>query len=75
MHQLVKDYLLSKASVEIFLSGKGEIHYKIFSRSLEVMSRTLRRDIYGLCALGYVIELVEQPDPDPLLASRYLCIY
>ena len=75
VHQSAKDYLLSKASVEIFPSGKGEIHYKIFSKSLEVMSRTLRRDMYGLCAPGYAIELVEQPDPDPLLALRYLCIY
>jgi hypothetical protein len=75
VHQSAKDYLLSKASDEIFPSGKGEIHYRIFSRSLEVMSRTLRRDMYGLCAPGYPIELVEQPDPDPLLASRYLCIY
>ena len=39
------------------------------------MSRTLRRDIYSLGWLGYPIELVKQPDPDPLMASRYSCIY
>jgi len=38
VHQSAKDYLLAKASVEIFLSGKEETYYEIFSRSLEVMS-------------------------------------
>jgi hypothetical protein len=39
------------------------------------MSRTLRRDIYDLYALGYLIEQVKPPDPDPLAALCYLCIY
>lgn len=75
VHQSAKDYLLAEASVEIFPSGKGETHYEIFSRSLDAMSRILRRDIYSLGQLGYPIELVKQPDPDPLMASRYSCIY
>ncbi len=75
VHQSAKDYLLAKASDKIFPSGREEIHYEIFSRSLEVMSTTLRRDIYRLCSLGFPIERVKQPDPDPLAASRYSCIY
>ncbi|KAF2466664.1 uncharacterized protein BDR25DRAFT_359180, partial [Lindgomyces ingoldianus] len=75
VHQSAKDFLLKKASNEIFPSGKGETHHEIFLRSLKVMSRTLRRDIYSLGALGYPIERVKQPDPDPLAASRYSCIY
>jgi len=75
VHQSAKDYLLAEASDKIFPSGKGEIHHEIFSRSLEVLSRTLRRDIYSLGSPGYLIGLVEQPDPDPLLASCYSCIY
>ena len=35
----------------------------------------LRRDMYGLRALGYPIKRVKQPDPDPLAASRYSCVY
>lgn len=31
--------------------------------------------MYSLGALGYPIEWVNQPDPDPLAASRYSCIY
>ena len=39
------------------------------------MSKTLRRDIYRLCTLGYPIKRVELPNQDPLAASRYSCIY
>ncbi|PVH69552.1 beta transducin-like protein HET-D2Y [Cadophora sp. DSE1049] len=75
VHQSAKDYLFRKAFDEIFPSGKGEAHYVIFSRSLQVMSRRLQRDIYSLCALGYPIERVKRPDPDPLAAIRYSCIH
>jgi len=75
VHQSAKDYLLAKASNEIFPCGMEEIHHEIFSRSLEVISRTLRRDVYNLGAMGYPIERVKQPDLDPLVASRYSCIY
>ena len=75
VHQSAKDFLLEVAFDEIFPSGEKEAHHEIFIRSLQVMSRTLRRDIYSLRALGYPIENVEQPDPDPLATSRYSCIY
>ena len=75
VHQSAKDFLLEKISDEIFVSGVGDVHYTIFSRSLEVMSRTLRRDMYGLCAPGFPISKVKQPDPDPLAAADYSCIY
>ena len=75
MHQSAKDFLLEKAFEEVFISGTGEVHYSIFSRSLEVMSRTLQRDIYSLCAPGFPIDKVEEPDPDPLAAAAYSCVY
>ena len=31
--------------------------------------------MYSLGALGYPAEQVQRPDPDPLAASRYSCIY
>jgi hypothetical protein len=74
-HHSAKEYLLTEASDEIFPSGQQEIHHEIFSRSLRVMFRTLRRDIYGLGAIGYPIHLVKSPDPDPLSASYYSCVY
>jgi len=75
VHQSAKDFLLGKAFNEIFPSGKEEAHYDIFSRSLQAMSTTLQQDMYSICKLGCPIERVEQPDPDPLEASRYSCIY
>ena len=78
VHQSAKDYihyLLAETSDKIFPSGKGEIHHEIFSRSLEVISKTLRRNIYNLGAVGYPTEQVEPPEPDPLAALHYSCIY
>jgi hypothetical protein len=75
VHQSAKDFFFKEAFNEIFPSGKGEAHYQIFSRSLQVMSRTLQRDIYSLGALGYPIKPIKQPGPDPLVALRYSCIY
>jgi hypothetical protein len=75
VHQSAKDYLSKEAIDEIFPSGKEETHYSIFSRSLYVMSKTLRRDIYGLRAPGYPIKKVKPLEPDPLAAARYSCIY
>ena len=75
MHQSAKDFLLGKASDEIFPSRMQEVHYTIFSRSLQTMSRTLRRDIYGLHAPGFPVDQINEPEPDPLAAVRYSCIY
>jgi hypothetical protein len=67
--------LQENISQEIFRSGIGEVHYAVFSRSLQVMSLVLRRDVYGLRAPGIIIDQVKQPDPDPLAAIRYFCLY
>ncbi|KAH8586363.1 hypothetical protein B0O99DRAFT_493091, partial [Bisporella sp. PMI_857] len=75
VHQSAKDYLLAKAFNEIFPSGEKGTHYVIFLRSLKVMSRTLRRDIYSLNAPGISIDQVKEPEPDPLAAARYSCLY
>ena len=75
VHQSAKDFLLKKASDYIFPSGIRDVHYTIFSRSLQVISRTLRRDVYSLSAPAISIDQVKQPDPDPLAAARYSCLY
>ena len=75
VHQSAKDFLVAESFNDIFPSGEEEVHYEIFSRSLQVMFKTLRRDMYSLGALGYPAEQVRPPDPDPLAASRYSCIY
>jgi hypothetical protein len=75
VHQSAQDFLLTKASNEVFPRGAKDVHRVIFSKSLAIMSRTLHRDIYNLKALGFLVENVKAPDPDPLTASRYPCIY
>jgi hypothetical protein len=75
VHQSAKDFLIEKASKEIFPSGIEDKHYTIFSRSLQVMHKTLRRDIYSLKTPGFPIDQVKKRDPDLLAAARYSCLY
>jgi len=75
IHQFAKDFLLGDAAQGIFPSGIKEIHYLVFSRSLHIMSRILQRDIYSLVSPGSSINDVKLPNPDPLAAARYSCVY
>ncbi|PMD22940.1 hypothetical protein NA56DRAFT_687942 [Hyaloscypha hepaticicola] len=75
VHQSARDFLIKEASNDIFPFGIDDINHAIFSRSLQVMSKTLRRDVYSLRAPGISIDQVKQPDPDPLAAIRYSCLY
>ncbi|KAI8314939.1 hypothetical protein K4K61_003385 [Colletotrichum sp. SAR11_59] len=78
VHQSAKDFLVDKeheAFRQILPSGIAHQHYAIFSRSLEVLSRTLRRDIYDLRASGTLIEGMSPPNPDPLASLTYSSTY
>ncbi|ORY10967.1 HET-D protein [Clohesyomyces aquaticus] len=75
IHQSARDFLSKEAKHELVPYGIGNVHQSIFSRSLQVMSTTLRRDIYSLGALGFSAKNIKPPDLDPLAASRYSCIY
>ncbi|KAH7363989.1 hypothetical protein BKA65DRAFT_127019 [Rhexocercosporidium sp. MPI-PUGE-AT-0058] len=75
VHQSAKDFLIGKAPQDPLLLRAQDLHNSIFSRSLQVMSIILRRDIYNLRAPGISIDQVEPPDPDPLAALRYSCLY
>jgi hypothetical protein len=75
VHQSAQDFLLNQAVKNVFPFGMEEIHSIVFFRSLEVIFKTLHRDMYGLKVLGFPIEDVRQPDPDPLAASRYSCVH
>ncbi|KAK8905635.1 hypothetical protein QC760_005557 [Botrytis cinerea] len=75
VHQSAKDFLIKKASKDIFLPTKENVHSRIFSRSLQVMLPILRRDIYNLRAPGISIDQIKPPVPDPLATVRYSCLY
>lgn len=65
VHQSAKDYLISDASAIIFPARPKQVHYDMFSRSLDALSNTLRQNIYNLTDLGPITGYVK-PDPDPL---------
>ena len=75
VHQSAKDFLLTRAAQDVFPAGQETVHQAIFTRSLQIMSTTLRRDIYDLKALGTRINDVKIPEPDPLVALRYSCVH
>ncbi|XP_014553890.1 hypothetical protein COCVIDRAFT_28947 [Bipolaris victoriae FI3] len=74
VHQSAKDYLSGKMRAAA-LPSQSEIHHDLFSRSLKLMSNTLKRDMYNLVELGFPIDEVEIPDPDPLATARYSCVH
>ncbi|KAF4920398.1 Vegetative incompatibility protein HET-E-1, partial [Colletotrichum fructicola] len=78
VHQSAKDFLLNKAYSafdQIFPDGIAHQHHIIFSRSLEMLSKTLRRDIYKLRNPGSSIDDTSPPDPDPLASLKYSSTY
>ena len=75
VHQSAKDFILAEGVQEVFPSGKDHVHRIFLTRSIETMSKDLRRDIYSLADLGCGIEEVTKLDTDPLVASRYSCVY
>ncbi|ETS77183.1 hypothetical protein PFICI_11057 [Pestalotiopsis fici W106-1] len=75
VHQSAKDFLLKKASNTILSSSIENQQFKIFADSLDLLSNTLKQDIYDLRAPGYPIDQVKIPYPDPLASSRYSCAY
>lgn len=74
VHQSAQDFLVGNTSA-IFPSGVEDVHYMIFSRSLDAVSKTLNRDIYGLRAPGSLISSIKTPCPDPLATVRYSCVH
>ncbi|KAL2890560.1 Vegetative incompatibility protein HET-E-1 [Ceratocystis lukuohia] len=75
VHPSAKDYLQEKALGKIVPFGIQHLHQTIFLRSLVVLHRELRRDMYNLTAPGCLIEEVSRPQPDPLAAIGYPCFF
>ncbi|KAL2884620.1 Vegetative incompatibility protein HET-E-1 [Ceratocystis lukuohia] len=77
MHQSAKDYLLTEGPSKILVLPRGieHQHKSVFARSLDLLCEILERDIYHLQDPGYLINDVATPDPDPLAAIRYPCIF
>ncbi|CAG8197007.1 unnamed protein product [Penicillium olsonii] len=75
VHQSAKEFLLRETQTGVFSGGIEAGHQKVFSRSLEAMSKTLRRDIFQIKLPGFPVEKVIPPSPNPLAAAQYACVY
>ena len=83
VHQSAKDFLQGKATHpasqeafnQMFPHGIEIVNRTVSSRSLNTISTVLQRDMYGLSAPGFPIDQVRVPDPNPLAAVRYSCVY
>lgn len=75
IHQSAKDFLLEQECKVIFPFGIEIKHLSIFQKSINAMSRILRRDIYNLRHPGISVKQIEQPSPDPLAPILYACTY
>jgi len=75
VHQSAKDFLLEKASNKVFPYGNELVHQDVFSKSLAVLHKTLRRNMYKLQEPGCSVENVKPPILDPLAVSWYPCVY
>ncbi|KAH0562229.1 hypothetical protein GP486_003077 [Trichoglossum hirsutum] len=76
VHQSAKDYFSTGKGSKIFPSGQSEEHVKIASRSLGVMSTTLKRDICKLEMPGVLLSEVEGSiNKGPLAHIKYACCH
>ena len=79
VHQSAKDFLCDRSLnadfQKIFPDTIGGLHHILFSKSLELLSRTLRRNIYRISHPGFSVEGVTPPSPDPLGPAQYSCVY
>lgn len=76
VHKSANDFLLKNEQKNIiFPSGIDHVHHSIFQQSMQGMIKTLKRDMYQLGHPGYSIDQAQPPNPDPLAAVRYSCIY
>ncbi|KAL7935824.1 quinon protein alcohol dehydrogenase-like superfamily [Trichoderma chlorosporum] len=75
VHQSAKDFLVETTGKQGFSLGIETANLYLVTRSLDLMSKTLRRDIYSLGDLAIHVDAAEAPYPDPLVVIRYSCVY
>ncbi|KAJ5917576.1 hypothetical protein N7466_011130 [Penicillium verhagenii] len=75
VHQSAKEFLLKEALSEILPRGIEAEHDMIFRRSLDVIFKTLKRDIWNIKLPGLHTKDICKPSPNPLAAVEYSCVY
>ncbi|EPS29053.1 hypothetical protein PDE_04000 [Penicillium oxalicum 114-2] len=76
VHQSAKEFLLREESLaEILPKGIDAEHHSIFARSVDMIFKTLRRDILNIKLPGFLAKDIKRPIPYPLAAAEYACVY
>ncbi|KAJ5777332.1 NACHT-domain-containing protein [Penicillium odoratum] len=75
VHQSAKDFLVKSCREQIYSSGIFTTHRQMFSRSMQALATTLRRDICGLKEPGILAKDVEHSQCDLLDVVKYSCLY
>ncbi|CAI7596028.1 unnamed protein product [Penicillium pancosmium] len=75
VHQSAKEFLLKEALSEMLPRGIEAEHDMIFARSLDVIFKTLQRDIWNIKLPGLHTKDICKPSPNPLAAVEYSCVY
>ena len=77
IHSSAKDYLSDNDRGEIFISGQGKEHAETVSLCLEIMSDTLKKDIYNLKMPATRLSEIEESRTGSLIPfyAQYACLY
>ena len=73
IHQSAKDYLVTGNGRKIFCTSIAEEHGKIMHRSLDILSKSLKKDLCGLRDPGTLIR--GKLSKSPLHCIEYACSY
>ncbi|KAK0375527.1 hypothetical protein CLIM01_07134 [Colletotrichum limetticola] len=78
VHQSAQDFLLNKevdAFDSLFPDGVEDVHWAVCLRSMDAVSKIVRRDIYELQDVGVARSDITVLNPDPLASVAYSCAY
>ncbi|KAI0518055.1 hypothetical protein F5B22DRAFT_89894 [Xylaria bambusicola] len=76
VHQSAKDYLTKNMPDSLFPEGiLASGHRAIVVQSIQALAGTLRENMYQLPSIGFRLDNVNAPNPDPLRGIRYACVY
>ncbi|KAK5989962.1 Vegetative incompatibility protein HET-E-1 [Cladobotryum mycophilum] len=75
IHQSAKDYLSANHGTKLQQGGVAQGHDYIYRRSIEGLSKVLRKNIYNLSDFGPVSKDLRPPNPNPLASIQYSCIF
>ncbi|EGR50114.1 uncharacterized protein TRIREDRAFT_58814, partial [Trichoderma reesei QM6a] len=75
VHQSARDFLSEMLTKREFATGMIEARCHMVRRSIQLLSQSLKRDIYQLSDLSIHVHAVEAPTPEPLAAVGYSCVF